>query len=89
MKRWLFSNFNVILWNINKTGAIFKTHLSCLSSKFLLHKMSHKLESFQKDMLEKHCAVGKSYWWQMEEIIIHWENYVTQRQIWCQVYKSN
>ena len=46
MKRWLISNCNdIILWNINITGAFFKTHLVCLSRKFLLCEMSHKKES--------------------------------------------
>ena len=50
--------------NKNKTGAISKTHLSCLSINFLLHEVSPKKESFsklfEKDMFEKHCAVVKS-----------------------------
>ena len=57
-----------------KTGAIFKTHMLCLLSNFLLHEMPHKkIVSFQKDMLEKCCAVVKSYWWHVEKIIIYWE----------------
>ena len=46
----------------------------CLVSNFLLHEMSLKKKAlFQKDTLEKCCAVLKSYWWHMEKIIIHWE----------------
>ena len=47
MKRWLSSNCNgvVISCNKNKTCAIFKTHVFCLSSNFLLHEMSCKNES--------------------------------------------
>ena len=46
MKKWLISNCNdvVILCNKNKRSAIFKTHVLCLSSNFLLHEMSHKKE---------------------------------------------
>ena len=41
-----------MLCNKNKTGAIFKTHLLCLSRRAL----------FEKDMFEKHCTIAKSYW---------------------------
>ena len=43
---------------------------------------------FHKDMLEKHCAVVKSYWWHMENIS-YWENYhVAQCKISYQVFKK-
>ena len=59
------------LCNKIKTGAIFKTQVLCLSSNFILVEMSRKKKAlFQKDMLEQHCAVIKSYWWHMEKTII-------------------
>ena len=70
-----FSNCNgiVILCNKNKTGAIFKIHMLCLWSKFILYETFHKKKAlFQTDMLEKCCAVAKSYWWHMEKIS-YWE----------------
>ena len=61
----------IILCNLNKTGALFKTNVLCLYQvTFFLHEMSLKRRIlFQKGMLEKSCEVIKSYWWHMEEII--------------------
>ena len=44
MKSWWISNFNEKTITV-KTGAIFKTHLLCSSSKFLFHEVSRKKES--------------------------------------------
>ena len=44
MKSWLISNCNEKTIAV-KTGAIFKTHPLCLSSKFLLHEVSREKES--------------------------------------------
>ena len=53
----------VLLLYVIKTGAIFKTRVLCLLSNFFLHEMSRKRKAFfQKDMLEKPCAVVTSCW---------------------------
>ena len=68
-----------------KQVLFWKTHVLCLLSNFLLHEMSHKKKAlFQKDMLEKRCAVVKSYWWHMEKNYYLLRNYhVTQPKISC------
>ena len=61
-------------------GVVFKTHVLCISSNFLLHEMSHKKVCLKN--------VVKNCWWHMEKII-YWENYqVTQYKILCQVFKE-
>ena len=61
----------IILCNLNKTGALFKTNVLCLYQvTFFCMKCPVKRRIlFQKGMLEKRCEVIKSYWWHMEEII--------------------
>ena len=52
-----------MLCNKNKTGVIFKTHLLCLSSNFLLDEVFRKKETilaFEHYVLEERCAVVKS-----------------------------
>ena len=44
MKSWLISNCNEKTITV-KTGAVFKTHPLCLSSKFLLHEVFRRKES--------------------------------------------
>ena len=92
-KKWLISNCNSIanLCNKNKASAIFKTHVVCLSNNFLLHEMSYKKESIISKIyicLKNVVVVVKSYWWHMDKNIIYWENYVTQHEILCQVFKK-
>ena len=61
----------LLFYVIRIKRAIFKTHVLCLLSNFLLHEMSSKKKAlFQKEMHEKR-AVVKSYWRRMEKIIIN------------------
>ena len=76
----------VILCNINKTDAIFKTYVS---SNFPLHEMlSCKKESIiPKRYAWKTLCSSKKLPGHMGETIIYWENYhVTKHDILYQVF---
>ena len=79
----------LLFYVIKIKQVLFSKLACCLSSKFILHEMPRKkIALFQKFMLEKHCAVVKSYWWHIKKII-YWENYyLAQPEILCQFFRK-
>ena len=53
----------LLFYVIKIKQVLFSKLAFCLSSKFILHETPRKkIALFQKFMLEKHCALVKSYW---------------------------
>ena len=86
-KRWLISNYNSVanLYNKNKASAIFKTHVLCLSSNFLLHEMSCKKENIIPKkyiyMLGKCCCSSKKL------LVTHGQKYLL-RKLLCHTTRN-
>ena len=61
----------VILSNINKTG-FFSKLMCCVKQVtfFCMKCLIKRRPLFEKDILEKRCAVVKSYYWHMEKILL-------------------
>ena len=80
-----------LLFYVKKIKYVLFSKFTCVyqATFFCMKCPLQRRTLFQKDILEKRCAVVKTYRWHMEKIIIYWENYhVTKQEILFQVFEK-
>ena len=79
----------VLLFYVIKIKQVLFSKLMCCVYQVNFFCMKRQKKAlFQKDMIEKCCAVVKSYEWHMEKIT-YWENYyLKQPKILCHVFRN-